>query len=356
VRRATHRFALAGVAANALWVVLLLVGCTASTTTAGQTATSKASPIPAEAPVSLTRLLTAPVPSLCGLPAGTLANGILPGLSLGQGGVHLGATIVRDLETGAAPKTVAVSSYTGSPVIAAAVNCHNAEVKTNRIVELGLDQVVLWDKDFKVLGSFDVNAIAASIARSSIHSISVSDDGSFVVRWTALDTGEHLDPSNVLCCGTKSAELALRWDGYIILPGTPTYYNASQVVAKLVEAVTAGKPVSFDVAGAQAVERLKEVTDQGATFDTSSIRCSEVNFSYDPSYPNSVDPDLVGFEYGTDGRSCEIPATNKERVGGRTLVKATFYVNHLGWNYYRVTSGDIETDTLKDYPPRSRTP
>src|SRR6218665_3206094 len=84
-----------------------------------QTAASEASPTPPEAPVNLTGLLTAPVPSLCGLPAGTLVNGTLPGLSVIQGGVHLGATIARDLEAGAAPKTVAVSSYTGSPVIAA---------------------------------------------------------------------------------------------------------------------------------------------------------------------------------------------------------------------------------------------
>src|SRR6218665_1683289 len=49
-------------------------------------------------------------------------GGALAGVSVGQGRVSLGGTIVRDVGTGATSVMAAVGSYAGKPVIAAAVN------------------------------------------------------------------------------------------------------------------------------------------------------------------------------------------------------------------------------------------
>jgi len=332
VRRATNRFALAGVAANALWVVLLLVGCTASTTTAGQTTTSKASPTPSEAPVSLTGLLTAPVPSLCGLPAGTLAGGALPGVSVGQGRVSLGGTIVRDVGTGATSVMAAVGSYAGKPVIAAAVNCATDSSD-------GVDQVVLWDKSFKVLGSFEVNAIATSSTGSSIHSISAAVDGGFDVRWRAVNSDEER------CCGMKSAEVNLQWDGRSIVAGSPTIYDGSQVIVKMVEAVYADRPVGADIAEPDAVAALKNLRAGGATLDIPSLRCKIMWAYIEDSDGNRLPPPNVGFAPGTHGRYCVIPSAAPALLPGQdpleiptsSLYGAIFFVNYLGWNHYRIT-------------------
>ena len=129
---------------------------------------------PARPPGVLQRLYTAPVPSLCEHPAGTLADGSLPGLASNQGYVTL---LAKDSEN--VSDMLAIGDVTGDGVddTAAVFLCSQGGVNWP-------ENIVLYSSSMHILGSFDLGDVSptdehADIERMKIH------DGNVLLTWTS---------------------------------------------------------------------------------------------------------------------------------------------------------------------------
>lgn len=132
-------------------------------------------------------LESAPVPSLCDHPAGTLVNHELPGIAVIDGYVRLDPTTVVASPT-AGPG--------GTPVRAAVVRCNRGGVGWP-------DNVVFYSDAAQIVGAVELRKVTQS-GRESVRSITVQGPR-FVIAVGGIELAG--EPS---CCGTGSATVTVQ--------------------------------------------------------------------------------------------------------------------------------------------------
>ncbi len=126
--------------------------------------------------VDLDALATAPVPSLCEHPEGTLVDGALPGIPPENGFVALRATVEPEAST----DLVATTDLTGDgrPETAAVFACSQGGVNWPNVI-------VVYDPELRVLGAIDLGDLGES-EHAEVES--VRGAGAVVtVRWSSYD-------------------------------------------------------------------------------------------------------------------------------------------------------------------------
>lgn len=152
-------------------------------------------PATASKPFVPADLLSAPVPSLCGHPAGRLVNGTLPGIGPTMGFVSLMWT--GGEERGA----IAVGNLDGKPgdEIAAVVGCSQGGIGHPSSVQI-------YGPGPALLGSVNLNDIVPVVGQAILRDIAYSD-GSILIRWATGRAGD------CLCLPTINAQARARLSG-----------------------------------------------------------------------------------------------------------------------------------------------
>ncbi|WP_146073552.1 hypothetical protein [Amycolatopsis sp. CA-126428] len=145
------------------------------------------------------RLYSAPVPSLCEHPAGTLVDGALPGIPDNQGVVELAAkgepeNVIDNLAIGDITSD-------GVPEMAAVFDCSQGGVSWP-------EYVVVYSAEEKILGAIDLGdvALGEQVEHAGIERLKSSDD-KFLLAFTTYNGA-------AFCVKKWSAEL--RWDGHSV--------------------------------------------------------------------------------------------------------------------------------------------
>ncbi|WP_210505875.1 hypothetical protein [Naasia sp. SYSU D00057] len=224
-----------------------------------------AEPAPSPSPdgVDLAGLLTAPVPSLCDHPPGTLSAGRLAGIPQGDGGVELPDSTVEDILAGAETTRLAAvgPSETGEPQVAAVLQCDRGGVGWP-------DAIVLWTRDFQLLGGFALDGLTGG-GRESAEFVESAPEGGFRVGWrTTLDT-------DAMCCGLGSAEAVFAWRAGAVSASEVALHDGSDEVAELIRLVREGQEVPASLATRDAVDGLREVFSDGLLVRDNDVRCGE---------------------------------------------------------------------------------
>jgi hypothetical protein len=136
-------------------------------------------------------LSSAPVPSLCGHPAGNLVDGSLPGVPEHDGGVWLRATSSPHMVTQGVLRPGA------SADIAAVVSCNRGGVGWP-------DNIVVYDKRLRIIGTVELGKVTKG-GRESVRRIWIERRTVFVQVWGIGRDGD------AGCCGSASALVQLRW-------------------------------------------------------------------------------------------------------------------------------------------------
>lgn len=163
------------------------------------------------------QLLNAPVPSVCGHPAGTLVQGKLPGIPTGQG--------VVKLRFGTARLIPVASGGTGA---VAAIECNQGGVPW-------ANHVVVWDRNKKVIGHFDLKRMS-TYSRAYITRFAMSK-GTIYGYMTGIGAADE-----AACCYTRTARVALGWSSAsrrYIVRSRHIYYETTYA-RLLVDAVNKG--------------------------------------------------------------------------------------------------------------------
>ncbi|WP_127887240.1 hypothetical protein [Rathayibacter festucae] len=151
------------------------------------------SPETLAAPLSDDFFASAPVPALCWFDAGTLVDGVLPGIAEADGGVYL-----RDEGPAvASPVAVDPSPSLASAAGAAVVGCNHGGVSWP-------DSLVLYSAEGSVLDAIGVADIVPGGYRDWITGV-VFDGDAYQVTWA----WEDADGS----AATRPVSASLRWDG-----------------------------------------------------------------------------------------------------------------------------------------------
>lgn len=206
----------AGLVAAPLAVLLLLVGCSNDTVedwppSPDRVATSAQSsaPSPSQPALTLERLLTADAPGLCGHEAGTLVDGVLPGVDRSQGIVELKAHVAMIDGTGRDPLTLVALNpdpHVGELAAVAAFTCDQGGVEWP-------DQLVGYDADLNILGAIDP-AVETGGQRDLVWNLAWDDENKAATfDWSSQYPGE------ASCCGTMRLSGGIEylevsdWDG-----------------------------------------------------------------------------------------------------------------------------------------------
>lgn len=148
-----------------------------------------AAPQPANAHASTTlaeRLKSAPVPSLCGHPAGRLVNGTLPGIAPGQGEVSLGNP--------ARIRTGRVKGF--GKVVVAVVDCNQGGVAWPQ-------NFVLWTPKLKVITGRSLMDFTHG-GREYVHGLRIRR-GKLTINVAGITAEDE-----PFCCGTGMARITAR--------------------------------------------------------------------------------------------------------------------------------------------------
>jgi hypothetical protein len=195
-----------------------------------------------------TPLDDAPVPSLCGHPAGQLVSGALPGIPANHGFVEL-AALHR-------PGMIATGKLRERGDRAAVLACSQGGVGWP-------DNVVIYSPEKTILGAIDLNDVTRggrefakriSIRRRvvHIHVVGIEQDG------------------DAACCGSASAHVRLKWDrkSERIRVAGKTVYTERKTIKRLVRAVNQGRRRAVRKLAAKPVSRVLLGThDNGARFN-----------------------------------------------------------------------------------------
>ncbi|QHC57515.1 hypothetical protein [Rathayibacter sp. VKM Ac-2760] len=273
--------------------LLVLAACTAQTL-------ERSTPTPISIEIDASALRSAPIPSICEHPAGSLVDGSLPGIPENQGYAFMPA-VTEATPAGTNLSLVAAGGTHDDPVVAAVLRCNRGGVHWP-------DQVGLWTSSFEFLGLFEP-AQAVDGFSEAITELSASGE-SFTVRWVAGNEG---DPS---CCGTLSAEADVSWDGARININNTRAFDGSDAVVAVAEAVSQNEEVPESAATAQATTALARLVDLGASPNLEALACE-------------ASPDIA-----LGQRICTAPLDETQSV--------EIGVEIDGWNDYRVVTAYVQ--------------
>lgn len=156
------------------------------------TSAQSSAPSPSQPALTLERLLTADAPGLCGHEAGTLVDGVLPGVDRSQGIVELKAHVAMIDGTGRDPLTLVALNpdpHVGELAAVAAFTCDQGGVEWP-------DQLVGYDADLNILGAIDP-AVETGGQRDLVWNLAWDDENKAATfDWSSQYPGE------ASCCGT----------------------------------------------------------------------------------------------------------------------------------------------------------
>ncbi|PKQ30643.1 MAG: hypothetical protein CVT62_11850 [Actinobacteria bacterium HGW-Actinobacteria-2] len=168
-------------------------------------------PTPAAPLLTAEQMRSAPVPSVCGQPAGNLSDGTLGTPGAGKGGVSI-ATYGKD----SAPAFLAWQGPDGAPYAALVVDCNQGGVAWP-------PHVIFYSAGPTVLGEIDVAKVLGN-GRQVVDDMAPIANG---VQLSLANTyGSHEDG----CCGTVDAVADFTWNGSKV---------SGTVAKKITEAPTA---------------------------------------------------------------------------------------------------------------------
>lgn len=194
---------------------LLLCGCTLiqPPLTPSSPPTS-ASPSPAASLITAEQMLSAPVPSLCDHPAGTLANGELDAPGDNTGGAMIAQFAEGDW------KSLSFHSWLGAdggPYAALVMDCNQGGVAWP-------PHVVFYSAGPTVLGEIDVAKIVGN-GRQSVQALEPTTNG---IRLSLTNTYQKGEDG---CCGTTDSIADFTWNGSVASGGVIKSLN-EKVTAK----------------------------------------------------------------------------------------------------------------------------
>ncbi|PPG35007.1 hypothetical protein C5E10_05235 [Pseudoclavibacter sp. RFBG4] len=224
--------------------LLLLVGCSVDTgedwppsPQQSETGTPLADPV-AQPAVTMEQLLTVGVPSLCGLEAGRLVDGVLPGLDRSEGIVELKAHVAMLDGTGRDPLTLVALNpdpHVGELAAVAAFTCDQGGVEWP-------DQLVGYDADLNILGTVDPAGETGG-QRDLVWNLAWDGENEAATfDWSSQYPGE------ASCCGTMRLSGTVEytevsdWDGIDEAESQSTTYELQLRMPELIQvSVFAGK-------------------------------------------------------------------------------------------------------------------
>lgn len=169
-------------------------------------------PTPVTPPLTAEQMRSAPVPSVCGQPAGRLSDGTLGTPGAGKGGVSI-ATYGAD----AKPAFLALQGTDGTPYAALVVDCDQGGVAWP-------PHVIFYSAGPTVLGEVDVAKVVGN-GRQVVEALAPATNG---VRLSLSNTyGSDEDG----CCGTVDKIADFTWNGTKV-SGTVTKKITEQPTAK----------------------------------------------------------------------------------------------------------------------------
>lgn len=291
---------------TARWILpvllaFVLAGCTGGSVTLPQptpapgTPSAPVSPAPATAATSPSavpaepsgvpqprtinpdQLLSAPVPSLCGHPAGRLVQGKLPGIAAGQGQVEITGVEKGDWPT----RSVRTFDAGGRTYALVVFTCNAGGVAWPA-------RVVVYDDAIAVVKAFDLASVIGE-GRQSVEALENTPQG-VVLR--VVGSFQEGDPG---CCGSKDARVQVSvTDGVATAAVTATYTEKATAVAVLKAVKTKDAATVKRLTSGQA----RTWASEGDAFldgKARVIRCTRPNW---PDLPPSVSRMCV---YGTEG-------------------------------------------------------
>lgn len=167
-------------------------------------------------------LLSAPVPSLCEHPAGTLVDGKLPGAAPNLGGVWLAWANKREAST------VALGDLDGKPgdEIAAVINCNRGGVGWP-------DSVLIYGPGPTLMTTVVLRDIVPDmVGRARVYDITYRNGGLFI-RWVTGQSGD------LGCCSSMDAQALVRLSGGKLVVENIKSFPERPVVDRVLAAVTA---------------------------------------------------------------------------------------------------------------------
>lgn len=222
-RRSPGRFA-------RLLSMLVAIVVAAGTALYGPLSSAQALPI-------MQRLLAAPVPGMCGYPAGRLIDGHLPGTAPGNVDLDLARTRVGKLIKGRASGAAAVFS------------CSQGGVGWP-------EHVVFYDSGTKVIGHFDSGSIGVASGRAKVARVTISKR---VVTIRLLAIGQ---PGDNDLWGSAGAKVTYAYDRHKkrMTRRSATVYRESSTARKLLSLVRGNKlRQARTLAAADVVNGLRDL-------------------------------------------------------------------------------------------------
>lgn len=177
-------------------IALAVSGCTVTLNlpTGTSSPVQSTTPTPAAPPLTAEQMRSAPVPSVCGQPAGNLSDGTLGTPGAGKGGVSI-ATYGTD----AKPAFLAWQGTDGAQYAALVVDCDKGGVAWP-------PHVIFYTTGPAVLGEVDVAKVVGN-GRQVVDALAPATNG---VQLSLANTyGTHEDG----CCGTVDTIAQFTWNG-----------------------------------------------------------------------------------------------------------------------------------------------
>lgn len=250
---------------GALFVAMLaLTGCTAgpASPAADGTEASQPSPaadVPATPLVDADGLLSAPIPSSCGHPAGDLVDGYLPGVPEEQGGAGLDYSVIDALHAGQSDSPMIAYGATEQAAVASAVQCSQGGVGWPTII-------VVWDAEWNLAGFADLGEITGG-GREHLETLETSADG-FAATWVSQGYGDGA------CCGTVSASAVFGVDSTGALSVTELQVRRGEAeVRELIEKAASGESVDDTIASDQAIGAIARLIELGWAIEDDTVLC-----------------------------------------------------------------------------------
>ncbi|MGM7698650.1 hypothetical protein [Microbacterium sp. A84] len=289
-------------AAVVLTAALTLTACGEEEPAADPTPTATGAPA-----IALDTLLTIEVPALCEHPAGTLVDGMLPGISENDGRVMLGGSLVEEMQSGATESAFALTGTDaeGEQFLAASVYCDRGGVAWP-------NQVVVWDAELAPVGVFEPFVLTGG-DREVIVELGSAENG-FFARWTAPTL---YDPS---CCFQLSAESTVKVDvaGAELTLAAPVLQRGETQVRAVFEAALAGTTAPDVTAADGLYEGITLIAERGGEYDFDGIACNDV-------------------EMGEITLACGIPV----KINGEDRMFVV-YPQMKGWGAYDIPKYSLE--------------
>lgn len=213
------------------------------------------------------RLLGAPVPSLCGYPAGRLVNGRLPGTGEGEVVLDSDTTVVGTLVKG------------GGTGAAAVFSCDQGGVGWPQ-------QVVFYNRNLRIIGRLDTGRVGVNSGRAKVAKVSIKKRVA-TVYVTAVGEAGDFD-----LWGSAGARVTFAYDAKRkqMAQRSVKVYSEAVVAKQLLSLVRAGKlSAAHKIASADVVTEVGRLVKRAAASSRNSLKMTGCIGQASGYVPSDVD-------------------------------------------------------------------